>query len=156
MVAKLCNATHAVEFVRKYKEDCQRVIDEDSLGIPVENLLGLAAKESGYGGENSRIARELNNYFSMHSPAPFEVGRSPAKGDPNVYLAHFASFYQSAKSFSRRFGVAIRGKNDPSAFAQALVCSSGCYNPGKAPGGNPEFVRLLIDVIRTVKVRLTC
>jgi len=78
MASKLCNNTDAVAFVRNFKEDCQRVIDEDKLDIPVENLLGLAAKETGYGGEKSRIARELNNYFSMHSsknsPALFEVG----------------------------------------------------------------------------------
>ncbi|MCL2162129.1 MAG: hypothetical protein FWH56_09660 [Betaproteobacteria bacterium] len=156
MASSLCNVAQAVEFVHRFRADCQRVIDEDKLDIPLENFLGLSAKECGYG-QSPIIKRGLNNYFSMHSPAPLEIGRSQALGNPKVFLAHYTSFYHCAKSFSMRWGNTVRGKKDPSAFANALVCSRGCYNSGNdATGGNSNFIKDLLDVIRAVKVRLSC
>jgi flagellum-specific peptidoglycan hydrolase FlgJ len=155
VTSRWCNAVDAVAFVYKYKNDCQKVIDEYSLDVPVENILGLAAKESGYG--KGRIASELNNYFSMHAPAPFQTGSEAPHGNPNAKVAKFSSFHQSAQSFSKRFRETIRGKKDPLHFAKALVCNRACYNTGdKATGGNPNFIGDLVGVINAVKERLSC
>ena len=153
MASNLCNTTHAVAFVHKYKVDCEKVISEYKLDVPVENILGLAASESEYG--KGRIAGELNNYFSMRAPAPFQTGQESAQGDPRVIVAKFGSFYQGAQSFSRRFGDAVRGKKDPREFAQALMAKG--YNTGNAKtGGRDGFVNYLIGIINAVKGRLSC
>ena len=61
---KACNNTGAVRFVQQYLKECELIAKQ--LDVPVENILGLAAKESFYG--QGRIATEYNNYFSMHGP----------------------------------------------------------------------------------------
>jgi flagellum-specific peptidoglycan hydrolase FlgJ len=149
--AKLCNNISAVTFVSKYKVVCQPIADQ--LNLPVENLLGLAAQESQYG--TGRIARELNNYFSMHAPAPLQIGAEAPLGNASIKVAKFDSFQKSAQSFATSFGAAVRGQREPMAFAQALVRSG--YNTGNAKtGGRDGFAQYLADIIIAVRGRMAC
>ena len=141
----------AVAFVIKYKNDCQIIADQ--LDVPVENILGLAAQESQYG--VGRIAKEFNNYFSMHAPAPFQIGTGVPLGNANIRIAKFSSFLQSAQSFLIRYGNAVRSKKDPLAFAQALV-NIGFNTGNAANGGRAGFVNYLVGIIMAVKGRLSC
>lgn len=120
-----------------HMHDCQQIADE--LDVPVENILGLAASESGYG--QSRISTELDNYFSMRSPAPGQIGTEPARGDPKVILAKYPSFLESVRSFAFRYGPAVRGKKDPWNFAQALVMSG--FNSGNSKRGGTTTLSLI-------------
>ncbi|WP_025127332.1 glucosaminidase domain-containing protein [Pseudomonas sp. PH1b] len=151
MSAKLCNNISAVTFVSKYKAVCQPIADQ--LDLPVENILGLAAQESQYG--TGRIARELNNYFSMHAPAPLQSGAESPQGNASIKVAKFDSFQKSAQSFAQRYGASVRSKRDPLEFAQALVRSG--YNTGDAAtGGRNGFASYLADIINAVRGRLAC
>lgn len=150
-MGSLCNNVSAVSFVMKYKGDCQPIADQ--LDVPVENTLGLAAQESQYG--TGRIARELNNYFSMHAPAPFQVGAEAPLGNSRIKVAKFASFRQCVESFALRYGSAVKGKKDPLAFSQALVAIG--FNTGNAAnGGRAGFANYLAGIITMVKGRLSC
>ncbi|NBF01961.1 hypothetical protein GV819_06620 [Pseudomonas sp. Fl5BN2] len=151
MSAKLCNNISAVTFVSKYKAVCQPIAEQ--LDLPVENILGLAAQESQYG--TGRIARELNNYFSLHAPAPLQRSAESPQGNASIKVATFDSFQQCAQSFALRYGSAVRSKRDPMAFAQALVFSG--YNSGDAAtGGRNGFAKYLADIIVAVRGRLAC
>lgn len=83
MSARLCNNVIAVTFVSKHKAACQPIADQ--LDVPVENILGLAAQESQYG--SGRIARELNNYFSLHAPAPLQIGEEAPMSNARIKVA---------------------------------------------------------------------
>lgn len=149
--AKLCNNTNAVTFVSKYKAACQPIADQ--LDLPVENILGLAAQESQYGA--GRIARELNNYFSLHAPAPLQSGAEAPQGNANIKVAKFDSFQKCAQSFALRYGSSVRSKRDPMEFAQALVRSG--YNSGDAAsGGRNGFAEYLAKIIVAVRGRMAC
>lgn len=151
MTANLCNNVNAVAFVNTYRKDCQQIADQ--LNVPVENILGLAAQESQYG--TGRIARELNNYFSMHAPAPLQIGAEAPLGNAKIKVAKFSSFLQCAQSFAARYGSAVKGKKDPLAFSLALV-SIG-FNTGNASnGGRAGFAHYLADIIKVVKGRMAC
>jgi flagellum-specific peptidoglycan hydrolase FlgJ len=150
-MSRLCNEVGAMAFIMRYKGDCQTIANQ--LDVPVENILGLAASESLYG--QGRIAMEWNNYFSMHAPAPFQIGAESPKKNRKIKVAKFSSFLQSAQSFAARFGHGIRGKKDPRAFAQALVDHRFNTND-EATGGRENFKIFLVDVIKAVKVRLSC
>ncbi len=86
-----CFSRPAVEFVAKYRVDAKVIAD--SLDVPLENILGLAAYESSYG--SGRIASQNNNYFSMHAPAPFETGEDNAQRS-QVKIAVFNSSFSLA------------------------------------------------------------
>jgi len=62
-------------FVDAHLADTQKVADQ--LGIPVENILGVAALESYWG--KYHFASEGNNYFGIHYPAPYAAGYVQAK-----------------------------------------------------------------------------
>jgi hypothetical protein len=150
--SRLCNNLGAVAFVNKHRHDCMQIANQ--LNVPIENIIGLAAQESQYG--TGRIAREYNNYFSMHAPAPLQIGSAPALGNPKVKVARFSSFLESGQSFAKsKFGSAVRGVSDPLKFAEMLVQSG--FNSGKAAtGGRDGFAQYLADIISTVKVRMEC
>jgi hypothetical protein len=123
------------------------------LRVPVENILGLAAEETQYG--QGRIAKEHNNYFSMHAPAPLQVGDALVQGSTKVKVAVYLSFLQSGQSFVARFGSAVMGQEDPKAFALALMRAG--YNSGDPKtGGRAGFVQYLTDIIGAVKARMAC
>lgn len=147
----LCNVRYAVAFVNKHRAEAEKIAN--ALNVPVENILGLAALESWYG--KGPIASDYNNYFSMHAPAPMQIGSEHPHHNPNIKVAKFISFYQSGQSFTARFGNAVRGKSDPVVFAQTLV-SIG-YNSGNpATGGTAGYAKKLVDIIRVVKIRMEC
>ena len=138
-------------FVNRIKSDCQTIAD--SLDVPLENIVGLAAEESEWG--RGRIAREYNNYFSMHAPAPLETDEKPARADPKVKVAVFDTFLQSGKSFAQRYGQQVKGQKDPKEFAQALVRCR--FNSGDdKTGGRHDFVGYLTGIISDAKARLEC
>jgi hypothetical protein len=151
MAPKSCNNIPAVNFVKKHRPDCEPIASD--LQVPVENILGLAAQESQYG--NGRIARDCNNYFSMHAPAPLQIGEEPAQKDPKVKVAKFSSFAQSAMSFKIRYGNAVKGKKDALAFGKALV-KAGFNSGDAASGGRTGFAEYLADIIKMVKERMAC
>ena len=109
MVRNLCNAVDAVAFVKFVRKDCETIAN--GLEITLENVIGLAAEESEYG--RGRIAKEYNNYFSMHAPAPFQMRSEPARNDAKVQVAVFDLFSKCAQSFASTYGPSIRGKSDP-------------------------------------------
>jgi hypothetical protein len=147
----LCNNVSAVTFVSKHKAVCQPIADQ--LNVPVENILGLAAQESQYG--TGRIAREMNNYFSLHAPAPLQIGAEAPQGNARIKVAKFSSFQQCAQSFATRYGSAVRGKQDPMEFALALV-QIGFNTGDAATGGRNGFAKYLADIIKSVKGRMAC
>nr|WP_256262806.1 glucosaminidase domain-containing protein [Pseudomonas gingeri] len=149
--AALCNNIAAVTFVSKHKAVCQPIADQ--LDLPVENILGLAAQESQYG--SGRIARELNNYFSLHAPAPLQIGAQAPTGNSQIKVAQFSSFQQCAQSFATRYGAAVRGKKDPLEFAQTLV-KIGFNTGNAATGGRDGFAKYLAQIIIAVKGRMAC
>ncbi len=113
------------------------------LGIPVENILGLSALESGWGA--SPFAANGNNYFGIHWPAPRAAGYMFSRQGTKV--ATFANYAESLKSFIAVSGSLIRGKNDPEVFATALQNSGkfGIYRNGAKV---PTYVD---DVARTIR-----
>jgi hypothetical protein len=151
MPANFCNNVNAVAFINQYRQACAQVATQ--LDVPVENILGLAAQESQYG--TGRIAKEYNNYFSMHAPAPFQIGAQSPLGNPKIKVAQFSNFLQCAQSFAARYGSAVKGKKDPLEFAQTLVRIG--FNSGNAAnGGRAGFANYLAGIIKIVKERMTC
>ncbi|MGH7063812.1 MAG: glucosaminidase domain-containing protein [Stellaceae bacterium] len=138
-------------FVEAHLDDTQKAADE--LGIPVENILALAALESRWG--NSRFAVQGHNYFGIHWPAPYATGYLEAKNSRNR-VAIFASYADSVKSFIAISGSLVRGKSDPVAFAAALQNSgkfgidpdTGAKVPGYVAG-----VAGTISGLRTIVAR---
>lgn len=114
----------------------------ERLGIPVENILGLAALESRWG--EARFAREGNNFFGIHYPAPFATGYLQARGGP-AKVATFASYADSLRSFETIAGSVIRDVKDPREFAAAL------WQSGKFGVGNPTYVRDVASTIRGLR-----
>jgi len=151
MTDKLCNNLNALAFVKQFKDDSAHIAA--TLDLPVENILGLAAEESLYG--KGRIATEYNNYFSMHAPAPGQIGDAPALGSKKVRVAKYASFADCARSFAMRFGPNVRGKIDPTEFANALV-KAGYNTADSQTGGRDDFVEYLVGIIGAVKGRMGC
>ena len=151
MCKKPCNIIEAVEFVSKYKNDAALLAK--MYDLPTENILGLAAHESQYGG--GRIAKDNNNFFSMHAPAPLQIGEDTARGNSKVKVARYNSFYQCGQSFLLRFGAAVKGVHDPKAFGQALV-KARFNSRSSANGGRYGYASLVADAIKMVKVRMTC
>jgi len=131
-------------FVNAHLADTQKVADE--LGVPVENILGLAALESGWG-TASRFVTQGNNFFSIHYPAPFATGYILAAGGKKV--ATFADYADSLRSFAAISGSLGHGKSDPVEFARALQ-NSGKF--GINPDGSkvPDYVSKVVSTIRGV------
>lgn len=85
---KACNSVGAVRFAQEHLKDCELIAKQ--LNVPVANILGLAAAESQYG--TGRIAREYNNYFSMHGPAPLQSDQVHPKESAKKWVAMYTSF----------------------------------------------------------------
>jgi len=150
-VSPLCNYQSAVDFVKKIQADSKALADQ--IDVPVEYVVGLAAEESQYG--SGRIANTYKNYFSMHAPAPFQNGAVPSLNNPKVKVATYDSFLKCGQSFVERFGDNVRGIKDPTEFAKALVKVR--FNTGDSKtGGRDDFVPYLVQIIKNVKVRMTC
>jgi hypothetical protein len=88
-------------FVDAHLADTQKAADQ--LGVPVENILGVAALESNWGA--SRIALQGNNFFGINYPAPHGVGPLPAPPGGTTIYSKFSSYADSLKSFRSDRGV---------------------------------------------------
>lgn len=154
--------TEKDDFVGTHLADAQKVADE--LHVPVENILGLSALESGWG--TSRFAAEGNNYFGIHYPAPFATGFTEAvsyvKDKNGTYVldrygnrikvitkvATFDSYADSLRSFVKISGSIVMGKSDPAEFARALQ-DSGKFGINPDTGAKkPTYVH---DVSKTIE-----
>jgi len=102
-------------FVDAHLADAQKIADQ--LGVPVENIIGVSAVESGWG--ESRFAADGSNYFGLHYPAPYATGYLVAR-DGGAKVATFASYADSLRSFAVISGSLVHGVTDPSGFA--AVC----------------------------------
>jgi hypothetical protein len=141
-------------------EEKERFIDQHyaaaakvakELGVPVENILGLSALESGWG--KDRFAQNgLNNYFSMHYPAPFASSYVWTLNG-KVRMATFASYEDSLRSWANRYADLVRGISDPAEFAAALQ-DAGAY--GINPDGSKVqgFVQSTANTIIGIGRRL--
>lgn len=135
------------KFVDANLAAAQRVADR--LGIPVENLLGLAASENSYGMKGRFAA--ANNILNMHYPAPLAIDQSPSKEDKTVAVAVYASTADCMNSFALRFGSLIQGISDPQQFLTILqnAHAFGVYPDGSP---NPVLLRNGLDAIRQIRV----
>jgi hypothetical protein len=119
-----------------------------ALRVPVENILGLSALESGWG--RAPFAAEGNNYFGIHYPAPFATGYMLTL-DGRTRVATFASYADSLRSFVATVGGIIQGKADPEDFAAALQ-NAGKFGIDPATGGKmPSYVHDTAATIRGLR-----
>lgn len=133
-------------FVDAHLDDTQKAADQ--LGVPVENILALAALESKWG--ESRFAAQGHNYFGIHWPAPYAIGHTKAKASKKL-VAIFASYADSLNSFVALSGSLIRGKSDPVAFATALQ-NSGKFGIDVDTGAKvPGYVSGIAGTIRGLR-----
>lgn len=141
-----CADTDAVSFVRSHWSDAAKIAS--AIEVPTENVLGIAAEESGYG--TSRIALEDDNFFGIHANPkalpPFAT-RSDSTADGPV--ATFDSFYDSGRSFDAKFGGDVHGLSNPIDFTNALILAH--FNTE-----NKSFGTLLPSVIEMVRRRIHC
>jgi membrane-bound lytic murein transglycosylase B len=147
---KECNAAVAVDFITQYRADSAAVAQE--LSVPTENVLGLSGIESSWGRSNA--ARLANNFFGLHGDASAPLANGVWYTSGGVAMSTFPSYAASAKSFGIQYGQYVRGQVDPTAFAEGLVRAG--FNPGKAPLGNPNFVRDTASTIVSTRVRMQC
>ncbi|MBV8939647.1 MAG: glucosaminidase domain-containing protein [Alphaproteobacteria bacterium] len=114
------------------------------LNVPVQNLLGLSALESGWG-VGDRFASEGNNFFGLHYPAPFSGSPMYAalSGAP---VATFANYEASMNSFIVSDGNIIRGISDPTAFAEALQ-NSGKFGINRNGTAVSTYVPNMVSTI---------
>lgn len=149
-----CNMVNAVGFIHEHQADA--AIVANLLGVPIQNVLGLSGIESSWG--TSHAATRAGNFFGLHGGAsrPFATGvwfTSPTDGTEPVAMSVFPSYLASGRSFAAQYG-SVRNIADPTAFAQALVRAH--FNSGKAPGGNPNFVKSTADTINATAEKLQC
>ncbi|EAW8149235.1 hypothetical protein GJ200_19710 [Salmonella enterica subsp. enterica] len=148
---KACNDVNAVRFVQQHLKECELIAKQ--LNVPVENILGLAAAESQYG--TGRIAREYNNYFSLHAPASFQSGEIHPHGNRKTRVAIFPSFSICARSFAIKYGNAVRDVKDALAFCDALV-KAGFNSGDSRTGGTDNYAKKTADIIIMVGRRMAC
>ena len=111
-------------FVERHYEDAKDVAD--ALGVPVENILGISAVESGWGGidPKARFARDGNNYFGQHAPATYQIGTMPIERGRGQ-MAVFATPSDSFQAFGYHYGSRVQGTSDPAEFARILQNTGG-------------------------------
>lgn len=138
------------KFVSKFYSYAKEIAAE--LDVPVENILGLCALESGWGGvdKESRFAREGNNFFSQHAPAPFSNGTMQNEDD-KVKVSTFATIGDSFRSFVTQYGRHVKGIHDPATFAAALQ-DAGKYGINATTGAKEKgFVPGVVSTIRHLR-----
>lgn len=140
-----CANHKIVDFIQMYRADAQALADR--LGIPIENILGLVANESGYG--KSGLATNANNFFGLTKGFPGSIGSYRANHRLWSKFPPDAGFNASATAFETVFGDTVRGKSDKTAFLKALV-SKGFDTEDSA------FVSGTRAVIDSVARRLDC
>jgi hypothetical protein len=132
-------------FVDAHLADAQKLADQ--LGVPVENILGASAIESGWG--QHPFAAQGNNYFGIHYPAPFATGYMLASS--GVRVATFDSYADSLRSFAAITGSFVQGVADPADFAAALQ-NRGRFGIDPQTGQKkPRYVPDLAATIRGLR-----
>jgi hypothetical protein len=131
-------------FIVEHIADAQKVAGQ--LGVPVENILGISALESGWG--ESPSAEQYQNYFGIHYPAPFAIRGVPAKKSKTVKIAVFKDYADSLRSFVAAAGSIVQNMRDPAAFAAALQ-NSGKFGIDTETGAKiPTYVASTIRGLR--------
>jgi RHS repeat-associated protein len=148
--SKLCNDQNALGFVKAHLGDASGVAGP--LQVPVQNILGLSAAESGWG-RDWNVQKGRNNFFSLqgNGSSPFANGVMYSGG--GTALSTFPSYRASAMSFAKQYGSLVKGQSNPTGFATKLVPG---FNPGRAPFGNPHFISDLAGVIGNVSTLMGC
>ena len=100
-------------------------------------------------GKDSRYAREGNNFFGIHYPAPYATKPMSTSGSARV--AAFASYEDSLRSFVAVAGRIVQGRSDPAAFAAALQ-NSGKFGINPVTGAKvPGYVKRVAATIRGIR-----
>jgi RHS repeat-associated protein len=126
---KLCNNQDAVRFAKTHEADAAKVAKQ--LNVPTENVLGLSARESGWG--TGGFAKSVNAFFNLETKvSPSQAGTPPswlfpssngwaqAAGDNRVFVGGYANYLASAQSFASVWGKYVKGISDPKSFLTAL------------------------------------
>jgi RHS repeat-associated protein len=148
-----------LDFIRAHLAEAAAMAAQ--LNVPVENILGLSGLESQFG--DSRIAREDNDFFGLHTfppssgrQLPGQIGVDTAHGTVNdknpVYLPKFANpgFANSGAAFVQTKGGLVQGMADPSQFLTIL------HNKGGYGVGRSGYVGDVNSVINRFRNRLKC
>jgi RHS repeat-associated protein len=151
-----CNVGYAVVFVKAHAGDAAEVAAR--LRVPTQNVLGLSAAESRWGldwnatrtADNGQPAR---NFFSLQGNAKSPFANGSVLSGKGTRLSAFPSYKAAAQSFEAQYGGLVTGKVTPLDFATALVPR---FNSGKAPLGNPNFIRDLVRTIGMTQRRMGC
>ena len=151
-----CNAAYAVDFVKAHIGDAAEVAAR--LRVPTQNVLGLSAAESRYGLDwnATKVAdngQPAMNFFSLQGNAKSPFANGSVLSGGKTRLSAFPSYKAAAQSFEAQYGGLVTGKVTPVAFATALVPR---FNSGKAPLGNPNFIRDLVNTIGMTQRRMGC
>lgn len=131
-------------FVRGHLADATKAAQ--TLGIPVENLLGLAALESAWG--RSRFAKEGNNLFNIYFPAPLSTQPLPAIKNKKARVAKFGSFSECFDCFAIKYKSIITNKKDPVEFASILQDRAKF---GIDPDNGAKIKEFVPGVVRTIR-----
>jgi hypothetical protein len=122
------------KFTDDHLADAQKLADK--LHVPVENILGLSAFESGWGRKD--FAAEGNNYLGIHYPAPYATGYVTA-AESKAKVATFASYGDCLESFFAKYGKLVDGVSDPQRFADILQNSKAFGIIRTVPKTGPTF-----------------
>ena len=145
----VCNSVNAVTFIKDHQTDAAKVAEQ--LNVPTENILGLSGIESQWG--LNRFAKEGNNYFSLHGGKDKPYANGSMQALQGAWMSTFPTYLASAQSFAEQYGSLVNGKSDPQEFAKGLMPR---FNSGKAPLGNPDFVKDTANTIQMTKRRMGC
>ena len=156
-----CADRDAVGFVKQHQAEAAAIAGVYS--VPTSYVLGLSARETGYGGKGSFISH--NAFFNMEgayddgdepSPEdikdiPYATGAIPAKEvnqrtGQRSWVYTYSSFTEAAKSFFAKYGAFVRGSKSPEEFLKRL--KDGGFNSGK------HFMDTA--VLKMVERRLKC
>jgi RHS repeat-associated protein len=120
----------------------------NKLNVPAANILGLSFEEShNPRGGLTPIAQDCHNFFGIHRGGAFSNGACPGHRIVSAFPAS-NGYLLSGESFAQKYGNAVKGITDPSAFASHIPRS---FNSRVAPGGNPDFDSLIAGTIIGIK-----
>jgi len=140
-----------LDWIAAHRDDAAKVARE--LGVTTADILGLSALESAWG-KGPFVVDDLNNFFSQHAPAPLEDGTTTNE-DGTVTMATFASYADSAESFSQQYGYLIKNISSPRDFAAALQ-NAGKYGINKNGSKVATFVGDVAGTINGLAKRMDC
>jgi RHS repeat-associated protein len=152
--AELNNPTQG-PFITTHLADATTVAND--LNVPLANILGLSALESGWGA-GPFVVNGGNNFFSQHMNSasqilPFSTGEIPGHA---VMMGQYNNYLDSANSFAAsRGGQIVQGIADPADFATTLQ-NAGLYGINPDGSKDPDFVPSTASTIRGVARAISC